>query len=196
MPKPGLHAPIAHAPITHAAVAFGKPQRAPHIPQFSAVLSAVSHPGAIVQSPKPGRHGLRHEPPAHMAVLFGRLGQALLQRPQCAVDMLGSTHVEPHVSSGLAHNAPAHAPEEVLHVGVAPRQVSPQRVQLSVVPSVVSQPSEAFMLQSAKPLLHRRTHALPAHWRCPFAAGVHALLHAPQCSLLAVTSTHAPPQRS
>lgn len=165
LPKPGLHAPIAHAPITHAAAAFGKPQRAPHIPQFSAVLRAVSHPGAIVQSPNPGMHGFRQAPLAQTAVVFGRLGHAFVQRPQCAVDVFGSTHAPPHVSRGLVHNAPAHAPADVLHVGVVPRQTSPQRVQFSIVPSVTSQPSAAFVLQSAKPLLHRRTHAPPAHWR-------------------------------
>jgi hypothetical protein len=86
-----LHVAIAQLPCTHAAVAFGRTQTWPHVPQlFGSVLVLVSHPLAQLpsQSKKPGLHPPQlHMPEMHWGVAFG-MEQTTPQAPQLPMSVV------------------------------------------------------------------------------------------------------------
>ena len=75
--KPALQLATAQRPVAHAAVAFGRLQAVPHVPQFVAELvTSTSQPLAALmsQSPRPVAHAATPQRPiAHAAVALGRL---------------------------------------------------------------------------------------------------------------------------
>jgi hypothetical protein len=81
--NPGLH-DGAHEPAEQAVVPFAFVQADPHAPQFATLVwRLVSHPLAVVQSPKPESHAMAQLPAVQLAVPFVLL-QVVPHAPQFA----------------------------------------------------------------------------------------------------------------
>jgi hypothetical protein len=87
--KLALQLAIPHAPLVQLGVPLLTVQATPHRPQLLVVVVAVSHPGAVVQSPKPALQETRaHVPALQLAVAFARL-QAVPHPPQLVLVLVG-----------------------------------------------------------------------------------------------------------
>ncbi len=123
----------------------------------------TSHPfaGLRSQSAKPGAHeSITHVPISHRAVALARL-QTLPQPPQWFALARVSMHTPPHRTAPPLQPE-LHARVAPSHAGVAPVHRSPQRPQLSLVPSGVSQPLDGSVSQSPKLSAHREIVHRPA----------------------------------
>jgi hypothetical protein len=155
LPQFGLHEAIAHDPVAQVALAFGRAQAVPQLPQLVVVLSVASQPLASFPSqlPKPLLHdAIAHDPVAQVALAFAR-AHAVPHAPQ-------SVRVLSWVSQPLA-GFPSQSPHPPVHPGwhcpltqATPpcwfEQTWPQLPQLLVsVSRGTSQPSESEPLQFA-----------------------------------------------
>lgn len=166
--KPVAHAPIAQRPPAQVAAAFVKAQRAPHAPQFVALVAvAVSHPFAAApsQSLNPAVHANPHTPPVQVAVAFGAVAQTFPHAPQFARSVPGVTQRPAQAVVGLAHTS-VHTP--AMHDSPTP-QARPHAPQLSEsmrrsaheTPQRVSPPQSITHAPATQtwPAAHARPHA-------------------------------------
>jgi hypothetical protein len=186
--KPGLQAATPQAPPAQAAAALGSAQTRPQAPQLAAVVSsAASQPLAAApsQSPKPAAQRTTVQaPPRQPLAAAPARAQTVPQAPQ----LVGSTAV-------LVQNAVAPAPQVVLPAPqVAPQapaeqtwpaaHAAPHDPQLALsVRVLVSQPSAATPLQSAKPAAQApagTTHAPATHAWVVTLGSAQAAPQAPQ----------------
>jgi hypothetical protein len=149
----GEQSKLPTAPV-HRLLPWALVQALPHVAQFELLPSAVSQPGALVQSAKPGLQLTSVQVPvAHDSLAFGRSHTAP-HAPQLPSEVrlvsqplsgLPSQSFQPGSQVGAQSKLPG-TPVQVL-VPWALVQVLPQLAQLLVVPSWVSQPAAA--VQSA-----------------------------------------------
>jgi hypothetical protein len=200
--KPGLHRTSRHAPSEQSLVALARLQLRPHAPQFIVLLRVfTSHPSLVMrlQSAKPGRHiPIPHAPIAQPGVLLGSIPHTREQPPQLLTSLLVLTS-QPLASllsqfSKLGEHRPTlHIPATHAATPLAMVHIAPQRPQLStVVRRSTSHPSAAFMLQSAKPSLHRKPHIPLAHVAVALGGAGHGLPQRPQLLALALVSVSQP----
>jgi hypothetical protein len=203
LPKPELQVPKVHVPPTQEALALGKTQRLPQLPQWLMLLRwSTSQPLLTLPSqlPKPVLQVIdTHTPPAQVGIPLVSL-QLRLQAPQCRTSVLRSTS-QPSVSvplqspRGAMHAPPnPHAPTAQMDVRpIGDMQRRPHIPQWLVsLAMLVSQPSMGLMLQSAKPGAHDAiVHKLLEH-AAPALAKRHWLPQAPQWEALFCRLTSQP----
>lgn len=200
--KPGLHRTKRHAPSVQSLVALARLHVLPHAPQFIALVRVLtSHPslGTRLQSAKPARHiPIPHTPIEHAGVLFASIPQTREQPPQ----LLGSFVVfasQPLASTLSQFSKPGeqrptrHMPATHAGTPLATAHIVPQRPQLPTdVRRSTSQPSAAFMLQSANPSLQRKPHIRAAHVAVAFGGTGQGFPQRPQCAALEPVSVSHP----
>ncbi len=136
--------------------------------------------GSLLQSAKPAVQLSAHTPPLHTAVEFAPIGQGT-QPPQVAAEDSVSAS-QPSAGTTLQSAKPgsqlmiAQAPTTQSELAWARLQASSHMLQSLFVPSVVSQPSLASLLQSAWGGSQIRTQA--PFWQV--SAGAQTLPHTPQ----------------
>jgi hypothetical protein len=184
-----LHIAIAHEPVEHVAVAFVREQATRHAPQCVVVLVCVSQPLASIPSqlPKPMLHiTSEHLPALHDAVALFR-EQGTPHAPQCNNDVLVSVsqplpaimsqfprpalQVNPQVDAAQVGAAPITGGHAFMHV---PQCETDVRVS-------TSHPSEAFALQSPKPVLQVNPQVPALQVVAALAAPAQVRPHIPQC---------------
>ncbi|MFO0605277.1 MAG: hypothetical protein U0324_19010 [Polyangiales bacterium] len=173
LPKPDEQVPRVQVLDTQEAVALGKTQRLPQLPQWlTDVRWSTSQPLLTLPSqlPKPEAQAIdTHAPPEHVgAPLVALHGRP--QVPQLATSVLVLTSQPSEGCALQSASGAAHVPPTVheldTHTGVRPvgavhRLEQPPQLPVSERVSV-SHPSMGFMLQSAKPTLHAPiTHSPP-----------------------------------
>ncbi len=117
------------------------PQASPQRPQLALVPRVVSHPGWVLQSPKPAWHcPCVHCPLVQAAAAFGKL-HGLLHPPQLARSFVVSTHAFPHFMGAEAPQSETQVcwPLTVEQSGFVTSQAIPHLPQLVVEFSSVSQ---------------------------------------------------------
>jgi hypothetical protein len=166
--KPALQANTWHWPDEQADfVTFGALQLRPHAPQLlTSVKILASHPSAafLLQSAKPELQAkIWHTPAEQTGVAFAEL-QAFPQAPQFVTEVLTLVS-HPSAAIPLQSPKPAlhakiwHLPAEQAGVAFAEEQTFPHAPQFATeVLTLVSHPSAAIPLQSAKPALQASAH--------------------------------------
>src|SRR5207245_5304888 len=131
----------------------------PQAPQLArSRLTSTSQPLATLpsQSAKPARQEKSHAPPWQVDVAFGRRGQELPQAPQLLTSSRGVSHPSLRLSPLQSAKPGAQTPdwhEPSGHEGATwlNEQAASHAPQLTTSSSLLSQPSLASPLQSAKP---------------------------------------------
>jgi hypothetical protein len=93
-----------------AALAGAEVHCVAHVPQCAVVLSGVSQPAALVQSPNPSlQEATEHDPVAQLATAFGKL-HGTAQPPQFALVLVGVSQPSVSFAAGAQlANPAAHA---------------------------------------------------------------------------------------
>jgi hypothetical protein len=199
--KPALHAATLHVPAEHAEVPLAIEHTVPHAPQLFTLLCVfVSQPSPAMplQFAKPALHiPTAHVPAAQTGAAFA-VAHTVPHAPQLftllCVFVSQPFAAFPSQSAKPALHIPiVHVP--AVHPGVAFGRLhtAPHAPQLFTLFCVlISQPSAAFMLQFAKPMLQLATPHTPiAHEPVAFA-GAHAIPQPPQCARALCVSTSQP----
>jgi hypothetical protein len=201
--NPDAQLSSVQAPDAHTAVALGSEHAMLQPPQLAVELVVLtSQPSAALslQSSKPVEQRVWHAPDTHVAVAFVPAWQALLQRPQCEVEVRRSVS-QPLVvlpSQSLKPGLHASPQRPIAHVGM---EFGPDGQRIPHDPQftgsalvLVSHPSAAFVLQSPKPVSHAATPHAPEAQRGVALVGSHTLLQRPQCVVSDDVVTQRPPQ--
>ena len=174
-----------HTPATHAVVPFVFEHAAPHVPQFTVVESAVSHPfpTALSQSPYPTLHATVHTPTLHAGAAWFEL-HAVPHAPQLVRLALVSVSHPLFLLPSQSLNTPVHTgvhpPPTQLVVPFVFEHAIPHPPQLPPdVCTFVSHPFAGFPSQSANPAKHVGTHVPAWHAVVPFPFA-HVFPHEPQ----------------
>jgi hypothetical protein len=191
-----LHA-TPHTPAEHVADPFvGTGHACAHDPQFAVlVLMLISHPSdeRPLQSANPRLHEKPQLVPLHVDVEFAGIVHAAHAVPQL-LTLEFERHAPLQLWNAVLQVNP-HVPAvhvDVPFAGGVQLVVHMPQCEVSVL-TLISQPSLASPLQSAKPELHEYPHVTPLHVAVEFAGTVHAE-HEPPHVLTLLLLTHAPPQ--
>jgi hypothetical protein len=189
--QPEEHAVTTQVPLVQLPVPFAGLQAIPQPPQFAGVLVGVSQPSARspLQFAKPGLHVTSSQVPlSQLAVPFGKL-HLLPQAPQLfrlvEVSISQPSNEEPLQSFQLPLQAPTwQLPPLQFGTPFVIEQPLPQPPQFCRSVCVfTSQPFDAALSQSAKPLLQDATAQLPVVHAAVEFGRKHRVPQPPQLSL-------------